>query len=86
MEKKIAEYDFSKAWGCKMAPATEDNQPFKTDDEAKQARDTFAKMLRNKTGYRVVKRNLTGQLRKYWGWMEPCGICGTIYSIEVYEK
>lgn len=83
MEKMIKEYSFSVAWGWDRDEATEERQPFKTDDEARAARDTFAKLLKSK-GYKIKKKSLSNQLRQYWGWLRPCGIMSNVYYIEVY--
>jgi hypothetical protein len=78
----IKTYNFSVSYGWDKNEATENNRPFATDNEAKKARDLFAALLR-KNGYLIRKRSLSGQLRQYWGWQSPCGICCTIYYIDV---
>lgn len=73
---------FSVGWGSPTNPATSYlNRPFKTNDEAKAARDARYKELKDK-GIKARRSILKGQLRKYWGFGDPCGIVSNCYELE----
>lgn len=59
------------------------DRPFMTNEEARQARDVRYKELKEK-GENVKRSVLKGQLRQYWGFMDPCGIVAPVY--EIYYK
>lgn len=76
------EYSFSVLWGTESVPATEDAQPFISDEQAKAHRDAFAKAARAK-GFKVTRSQLRGQARPYWGWGIPCNRVCNVYRVEV---
>lgn len=76
------EYSFSVLWGSNETKATEDFQPYKTNEEARAARDLMASFLKA-LGLKVTRRTLRGQVRQYWGWGIPCGGCCNVYDVIV---
>lgn len=71
---------YSRLWGYGNKSATSDYSPFKTDEEAKKFRDALYAKLK-KQGVKVRRASLTGQMRPYWGWQEPCGDSCTVYYL-----
>jgi hypothetical protein len=74
-------FSFSTLWGCDETQATKEFTPFATDADAKLARDNMAKLY-SVMGWKVTKFSHRGQIRKYWGWQDPCGGSCTSYSFE----
>jgi len=75
---------FSRLFGSNDIRATESFQPFKTDAEAKSARDAAWRELR-KAG-KVAKRwSNSGQIRQYWEFGVPCGDCCPVYYISIQD-
>jgi hypothetical protein len=74
---------YSTLWGYGEKRATADFSPFKTDDEAREFRDALYYAMK-KRGVKVRRSTLKGQIRQYWGWMEPCGHSCTVYNL-AYE-
>jgi hypothetical protein len=59
------------------------NVEYQTDKDAMLKRNELAKELKAK-GYRVVKRSLKGQTRKYSSLGNPDGTTGTVYYLDAY--
>lgn len=78
------QYTFSRLFGTRDIQATEDFQPFKTDAEAKAARDAKWRELR-KAGVNAKRSVMKGQVRQYWGWGIPCGDYCDVYYINVWD-
>lgn len=73
---------YSTLWGSPVCKATETWRPFKSNEDAKLARDVQYRYLRKK-GYKVIRSSLKDQIRKYWSMGVDCGECCTVYYIEV---
>ena len=71
---------FSMGWGSPTDRATENHRPFKTNEEAKAARDARYKELKAQ-GIKARRSILKGQLRQYWGFGCPCGIVSNCYEL-----
>lgn len=74
---------YSRLWGYGPKKATREYTPFKTDEEAKKFRDALYYAMKKK-GVKVKRSTLPGQIRPYWGYMDPCGQSCTVYELE-YE-
>lgn len=74
---------YSVLWGYGNHRATRDYSPFKTNLEARQFRDAVYKEMR-KRGIKARRYTLTGQVRQYWGFGDPCGHSCVVYELE-YE-
>lgn len=79
----IQTLSYSTLWGSPSVKSTETWRPFKSDEDAKLARDLRYRELRKK-GYKATRSSLRGQVRKYWSMGVDCGECCTVYYIEVY--
>jgi hypothetical protein len=83
MEAKMeTRLSFSTLFGSPTMDATEAEQPFTTDDEARRARDIEAAALKA-FGYKVRKSTLRAQHRPYWDWAVECGRSCTVYELEI---
>lgn len=74
---------YSTLWGYGTKRTTKEWSPFKTDAEAKKFRDALYFGLKKK-GVKVSRSTLPGQVRPYWGLMDPCGRVCTVYELH-YE-
>lgn len=74
---------FSTLFGSPTEHATENHQPFKTDAEAKVARDLRYKELK-KQKMNVVRFVSPGQLRQYWSMGVECGRTCKVYYIDYH--
>jgi len=73
---------FSRHYGSPEQAATETFRPFKTDAEAKAARDVAYRLLKAE-GKDVRRSVLKNQLRHYWAFGVHCGIMADCYEIFV---
>lgn len=71
---------YSRLWGYGNKRATADWTPFQSDEDAKKFRDALYQRLKKK-GYVVKRSTLKGQIRPYWGFMQPCGDSCTVYEL-----
>lgn len=74
---------YSRLWGYGGKRATAEVTPFQTDEEAKKFRDGLYRIMK-KRGIKVKRSTLSGQVRPYWGYMNPCGEVCTVYELH-YE-
>lgn len=75
---------FSRLFGTRNVRATEDFTPFKTDAEAKAARDEAWRDLR-KQGVLAKRSVHKNQIRQYWSWGVPCSDMCDVYYITIFE-
>lgn len=57
-----------------------EDRPYKTNEEAKKARDARWKELK-RDGIKAKRSVLKGQLKQYWGFGDPCGITADCYEL-----
>jgi len=77
-------FSYSVHFGSPEEKATKEARPFKTNEEAKAARDEAYKKAKAE-GKKVKRSVLNGQSREYWGWGEICGIIAPCYELTVWE-
>ena len=75
---------YSTLFGSPTQDATEDFQPFASDDDARKARDIEAAALKA-FGFKVRKSTLRNQVRPYWAWGVSCGRSCSVYELEIVE-
>jgi hypothetical protein len=78
------QYSFSRLFGSNDIRSTENYQPFKTDAEAKAARDAKWRELKAQ-GVNCKRSKLSGQLREWWAFGVPCGDSCDVYYINVWD-
>jgi len=75
------ELSYSVLWGSESNRATETNQPYSTNAEAKAARDAAYRALPKSVRQTARRSVLKGQMRQYWGFGIPCGDVCDVYKI-----
>lgn len=78
----MTQISFSTAWGWQGDRATREHRPFKSDAEARAMRDQAYRDAK-RGGLKVSRSSMSGQLRKYWGLMDPCGEVCTVYYLHI---
>lgn len=71
--KKVMQFSF---WG---------NVEYSSNKDAMLERNKLASVYK-KQGFKVSKRSLTGQMRKYTSFGKPDGTIGTVYYLDVFIK
>ena len=76
------EYSFSVLWGDHFNRSDADHLVYADNEAARKARDDCAK-LAQKRGFKVRRSTLSGQIRQYWGWAQPCGGSCNVYKFTI---